>query len=178
MIQTSWNFLLTFRHPTNFIGLHPITQWNVTYCRWLVGCCLTSHSAIFQIYSDGTVIQFPNFYLLLSTKGHGQLEVACRAHSDTGTGTSEDIFYLLAIRGPSRGEGMPGLESGSSDPQSSPLPLRQVEVPLRHRVGQMYCQTKQFFYQKIRQFSRSLLWKERLIERVNLILSLYVSRCA
>ena len=25
---------------------------------WLVGCGLTSHSAIFQLYSDGTVVQF------------------------------------------------------------------------------------------------------------------------
>ena len=41
-----------------------------------------------------------------------------------GTGTSEDVFNLLAIRGPTRGEGMPGIEPGSSDPQSSPLPLR------------------------------------------------------
>ena len=40
------------------------------------------------------------------------------------TGTSEDVFYLLAIRGPTRGEGMPGIEPGSTDPQSNPLPLR------------------------------------------------------
>ena len=48
----------------------------------------------------------------------------CRAYPDTGTGTSEDVFYLLAIRGPTSGEGNPGIEPGSSDPQSSPLPLR------------------------------------------------------
>ena len=40
-----------------------------------------------------------------------------------GTGTSEDVFNLLAIRGPTRSEGKPGIEPGSSDPQSSPLPL-------------------------------------------------------
>ena len=40
-----------------------------------------------------------------------------------GTGTSKDVFNLLAIRGPTRGEGKPGIEPGSSDPQSSPLPL-------------------------------------------------------
>ena len=28
---------------------------------WLVGCCLTSHSAIFQLYSDGTMVQFSKF---------------------------------------------------------------------------------------------------------------------
>ena len=27
----------------------------------LVGCGLTSHSAIFQLYSDGTVVQFSKF---------------------------------------------------------------------------------------------------------------------
>ena len=41
----------------------------------LVGCCLTSHSAIFQLYSDGTVVQFPNFDLLPGTQRHGQLGV-------------------------------------------------------------------------------------------------------
>ena len=41
----------------------------------LVGCSLTSHSAIFQLYSDGTVVQFPNFDLLPGTQCHGQLGV-------------------------------------------------------------------------------------------------------
>ena len=27
----------------------------------VVDCDLTSHSAIFQLYSDGTDVQFPNF---------------------------------------------------------------------------------------------------------------------
>ena len=40
---------------------------------WLVGCSLTSHSLIFQLYSDGTVVQFPNFDLLPDTERHGQL---------------------------------------------------------------------------------------------------------
>ena len=91
---------------------------------WLVGCGLTSHSAIFQIYSDGTVVQFPNFDLLPGTQGHGQLGVfSVPSQPDTGTGMSDDIFYLLAIRGPTCSEGMPGIEPGSSDPQSSPQPL-------------------------------------------------------
>ena len=42
---------------------------------WLVGFGLTSHSAIFQLYSDGTVVQFPNFDLLPGTQRHGQLGV-------------------------------------------------------------------------------------------------------
>ena len=43
----------------------------------LVGRGLTSHSAIFQLYSEGTctVVQFPNFDLLPGTKRHGQLGV-------------------------------------------------------------------------------------------------------
>ena len=92
---------------------------------WLVGCGLTSHSAIFQLYSDETVVQFPNFDLLPGTQCHGQLGVfSVSSLHWTGTGTSEDVFYLLAIRGPTRGEGMPGIEPGSPDPQSSLLPLR------------------------------------------------------
>ena len=42
-----------------------------------------------------------------------QIYTCCQAHNpmgrvypDTGTRTSEDVFYLLAIRGPKRGEGM------------------------------------------------------------------------
>ena len=42
---------------------------------WLVGCGLTSHSAIFQLYSDGTVVQVPIFDLLPGTQRHGQLGV-------------------------------------------------------------------------------------------------------
>ena len=42
---------------------------------WLVDCGLTSHSAIFQLYSDGTDVQFPNFDLLLGIQSHGQLGV-------------------------------------------------------------------------------------------------------
>ena len=59
------------------------------------------------------------------------MSLACRAYPDTGTGTSEDLFSILAIKGPTRGEGKPGIEPGSSDPQSSPLPLR-------HRGGPLY----------------------------------------
>ena len=41
----------------------------------IVDCGFTSHSAIFQLYSDGTDVQFPNFDLLPATKRHGQLGV-------------------------------------------------------------------------------------------------------
>ena len=50
--------------------------------------------------------------------------LACRAYFDTATGTSEDIFYFIAIRGTIRDESMPGIETRSSDSRSSPLPLR------------------------------------------------------
>ena len=36
-----------------------------------VCCGFTSHSAIFQLYSDGTVVQFPNFDLLPGTHAMG-----------------------------------------------------------------------------------------------------------
>ena len=35
-----------------------------------------------------------------------------------GTGTSEGVFYLLAVRRSTRGEGIPGFEPGSSDPHT------------------------------------------------------------
>ena len=38
---------------------------------WLVGCGFRSHSAIFKLYSDGTVVQFPNFDLLPGTHAMG-----------------------------------------------------------------------------------------------------------
>ena len=49
-----------------------LLSWLVS---WLVGCGFTSHSAIFQLYSDGTDAQFPNFDLLSGTQRHGQLGV-------------------------------------------------------------------------------------------------------
>ena len=60
-----------------------IKQWITHVCQskpsdvfgLLVGYGLTSHSAIFQLYSDGTVVQFPNFDLLPGTQRHGQLGV-------------------------------------------------------------------------------------------------------
>ena len=42
---------------------------------WLVGCGLTSHSAILHLHSDGTVVQFPNLDLLPGTQRHRQLGV-------------------------------------------------------------------------------------------------------
>ena len=48
-----------------------------TLVGWLVGCglILTSHWAVFQLNSDGTVVQFPNLDLLTGTQRHGHLGV-------------------------------------------------------------------------------------------------------
>ena len=79
-------------------------------------CC--SHSAIFQLKSHGKVVKLPNLDLLPGTQCHGQLgSYACRAYPDTETRSTEDVFFLLAVRGPTRDEGKPGIEPWSSDPQ-------------------------------------------------------------
>ena len=44
-------FLMEYGHPISLIGLYFV----------LVGCGLTYHSEIFQLYSDGTVVQFSKF---------------------------------------------------------------------------------------------------------------------
>ena len=114
---------------------------------WLVGCGLTSHSAIFQLYNDGTVVKFPNLDLFPGNQRHGQLGIFSvprlprHGHQDV-----EDAFHLLVIRGLTRGEGKHGIEPGSSNPQSSPLPLR-------HRGGQISVEPQQINYSAVRQIS-------------------------
>ena len=73
-----------------------VTSW----FGWLVCCGLTSHSVIFQLYwcSDGTVVQFPNFWTAV---GHPTLWGARGLYRAKPT-PSEHVFYLLAIRGPVR----------------------------------------------------------------------------
>ena len=59
--------------------IHPGTVIQTILCRQIclvvvfvvVDCGLTSHSAIFQLYSDGTDVQFPNFDLLPGTHAIG-----------------------------------------------------------------------------------------------------------
>ena len=66
---------------------------------------ITSISAILQLYSDGTVVQFPNLDLLLDTQRHRQLRFfSVSSHPGTGTGKSEGVFKILAIGGPTRRE--------------------------------------------------------------------------
>ena len=43
------------------------TERQICYSFGLVCCGLMSHSAIFQLYGDGTVVKFPNLNLLPST---------------------------------------------------------------------------------------------------------------
>ena len=125
--------VLRMNEPMKTSALLSIKSWylmsNVRFwlCQvgWLVGCGLTSHSVIFQLYSDGTDVQFPNFDLLPGTQCHGQLGVfsvpSLLRHGH------RDVQRRLFTSLPSEGHtwwGKPGIEPGSSDPQSSPLPLR------------------------------------------------------
>ena len=100
---------------------------------WLACWGQTSHSAIFQVYTDGTVVQFQNLDLQpWAPNAFGRYgSWVYRAYPYTGTGTSEDVFYLLATRGPTRSESYPGIEPGSPDPQSSSLPIRHSTSSLK-----------------------------------------------
>ena len=81
---------------------------------------------------------------------------ACRACPDTGTGTSEDVFNLLAIRGPTRrGEGKPRIEPGSPYPRSSPLPLKFSRLEPDCEISIIY----DFHWSRLRGFTMvSILW--------------------
>ena len=54
-----WNALRIYIALRIFQSYHHLVD--------VVYCGLTSHSAIFQLYSDGTDVQFPNFDLLPGT---------------------------------------------------------------------------------------------------------------
>ena len=69
-----WDDFEKFVESNNELHMY-VSQNLQTDSIWLVGCGLTSHSAIFQLYRDGTVVQFPNFDLLPGTQRHGQLGV-------------------------------------------------------------------------------------------------------
>ena len=78
----------------------------------MVGYGFTLHSAICQLYSDGTVVQLLNLDLLPGTQHHVQLGIfSVPSHPNTGTGSFEDVVNRLAIRDPTSGEGKPGIES-------------------------------------------------------------------
>ena len=153
MLKHIWPFHLVSWLVKKYLSFIDINERSffVVVVDWL---CLTSHSAIFQLYSDGTDVKFPNFDLLPGTKRHGQLgSLVCGAYLDTGTRTSEDVFHLLAIRGPTDGEGKRGIEPGSSDPKSSPLHLR-------HRGGQRsFFLWKEKWLQKIKKWRNMVPWR-------------------
>ena len=115
---------------------------NITFGLVLFSCGLIWHSTIFEIWKDtstswlvvechvqqyfsyivmGQLSSFPNFDLLPGTQRHGQLRVL--SVPSLPRNGHRDVFNLLAIRGPTRGEGKSGIQPGSSDPQSSLLPL-------------------------------------------------------
>ena len=106
---------------------------------WLVGWLVVVLRHIQQYFSYIVTGKLSNFQILTCCRAPNATDslgsLACRAYPDTGTGTSEDAFNLLAIRGPTCGEGMPGIEPGSSDPQSSPLPLRHRGGPQDQNVA-------------------------------------------
>ena len=56
-------------------NLHELHSLFPPIAQRTVGCGLTSHSALFQLYSDWTVVQFSNLDLLPGTQRHGQLGV-------------------------------------------------------------------------------------------------------
>ena len=60
-----------------------------------------------------------------------------QVYPDTGTRKPEDVFNLLAIRGPMHRKDIPRIELGSPDPQSSPLPpteFNKTGGPAGHQV--------------------------------------------
>ena len=96
----------------------------------LVGYGLTSYSAIFQLYGDGTVVQFSKFR---PTTGHptpwASRGLLCAKPTLTRPWDVSTHFNLLAIRQPTDGESMPGIEPRSPGPQSSLLLLPQCNGP-------------------------------------------------
>ena len=55
----------------NYQIIHVSSAFVIVVVAVVVDCGLTSHSAIFQLYSDGTDVQFPNFDLLPGTHALG-----------------------------------------------------------------------------------------------------------
>ena len=67
---------------------------------WLVGCGLTSHSAIFLLYSDGTVVRYQNLDMLLGTTPLAARGLPCRYYPDTGPGHPKTSLTSLSSEGP------------------------------------------------------------------------------
>ena len=109
-----------------FLMYVPIFTYMTVSLRWLVRCCLTSHSAIFPLNSGEALVLFPNVDMLPSTQRHVRLRVFSvpsiprHGHRDVRRCISPACHQRAT-----RGEDMPRIEPRSTDSQSSPLPLRQ-----------------------------------------------------
>ena len=97
---------------------------------WLVGCGLTSHSAITQLYSDKTVVQFPNLDLLPGTQHHGQLGVFS-VQSSRAPGRLKTALTL-----PSEGQNTARVCRESKADLTPDSHFSLPHVPLRHLSGE------------------------------------------
>ena len=72
-----WKYYMNIDFKTGWNQCTVLSVYHYYFTRrlGLVGCGLTSHSAMFHLHSDGTVVQFPNLDLLPGTHRHGQLGV-------------------------------------------------------------------------------------------------------
>ena len=101
-MQASFNEKSIASHRTNVSQVIYTDMWPFgSHTKYV----LTWQSAIFQLYSDGTVFHFPNLDLLLGNHAMGRESFMCQAYPDMGNRTSEVAFYLLAVDGPARNEG-------------------------------------------------------------------------
>ena len=88
---------------------------------WLVCFGLMSHSSIFQLYSDGTVVEFSNLDLLPGNQSHGHLGVFS-VPSLPRHGHQTFLTPCHQRTHTHWGYAMSGMEHASSNQQSSPLP--------------------------------------------------------
>ena len=116
-----------FASASNYrVSFEPCLVW-----LGLVYCGLKSYSAIFQLYSDGTVVQFLNLDLLPGTHRHGQLGVFSMhvlSLPQHGPWTSEDVikFSFLPLESPHAMRAR--WEWNSPDPQSARVHATGVEI--------------------------------------------------
>ena len=133
-----------------------ILRWEIEDCwNWklvLLGlvwfcCALTSHSATFQlhVYSDKTVVKFPNFDLLLGTQHHGHLGVLSMPNLPRNWHRDVRIQCMYLTSLPSEGPhavSMPGIESGYPAPQSSSPRASKLVADLGKMCHEVKIQTK------------------------------------
>ena len=108
--------------------------------KMLVGCGLTSHSAIFQLYSDGTVVQFSKFWPAAGYPTPWAIRGLWRAEPTPtrALGRPKTFFYLLATRVQTRGVGKLGIVRSTVQPATSTVG-GGWNVPYRKGLGNIYC---------------------------------------